>query len=162
MPASTMGLITRAWDVRLEHTKRTQHKATATHVLWVPIRPHKAHRKRRAFALSALQGPTEDRAMQVQPANSNLLREAMHARTATNTQIRPSAARHKLLANACLASNNKAMHVSSALQKRSKTLPARTRVQHVIPPHKYPVPILPAAFACQGWLARIAINLFAR
>jgi len=54
------------------------------------------------------------------------------------------------------------MHVWSALQKRSKILPARTRVKHVLSPHKYPVLILPAAFARQGWLARNAIKLFAR
>jgi len=132
MPASTMGLITRARDVRLEHTKRTPHKATATHVRWVPIRPHKAHRKRRAFALSALQGPVEVHATRVPPANSKTSREAAHVGTVTNTPIRPLAAHHKMTANACLASNNKAMHVSSALQKRSKTLPARTRVLHVL------------------------------
>jgi len=132
MPASTMGLTTRAWNVRLEHTKRTPHKATATHVRWVPIRLHKAQRKYRVIALSALQGPVEVHATRVPPANSKTLREAAHAVTVTNTQIRPLAAHHKLIANACLASNNKAMHVSSALQKCSKTLPARTRVQHVL------------------------------
>jgi len=42
------------------------------------------------------------------------------------------AAHHKLLANACLASNKKAMSVWNALQKRLKILPARTRVNRVL------------------------------
>jgi len=132
MPASTMGLTTRTWNVRLEHTKRTPHKATATHVRWVPIRLHKAQRKSRVIALLALQGPVEVHATRVRPANAKTSREAAHVVTATNTPIWPLAAHHKLLANACLASNKKAMSVWNALQKRLKILPARTRVNRVL------------------------------